>query len=76
MKTYKKQFEKVIEYGNLHKAIIRASLRKRDRADVEDIYLHPEKHIKKIQRILTEQTWKPRMHRADEINDGITQKKG
>lgn len=75
MRTYKHQFEKVIEYGNLAKAINRSSLRKRDRDDVYDVFLNPDKHIKKITKQLLEQTWKPRKHRAEVINDGITQKK-
>lgn len=75
MRTYKHQFEKVIEYGNLAKAINRSSLRKRDRDDVYDVFLNPDKHIKKIIKQLLEQTWKPRKHRAEVINDGITQKK-
>ena len=75
MKTYKHQFEKVIDFGNLVRAINRSSLKKRDREDVNDVFLKPEKHIKKIVKQLTEQTWKPRKHEAKIINDGITQKK-
>lgn len=74
-KTYKHQFEKFIEYSNFAKAINRSSLKKRDRDDVEDVFLNPDKHIKKITKELTEQTWKPRKHKAEVINDGITQKK-
>ena len=47
MKTYKHQFEKVIDFGNLVRAINRSSLKKRDREDVNDVFLKPEKHIKK-----------------------------
>ena len=75
MKTYKNLFEKVIAYDNISKAIDRSSLRKRGRKDVIDILEHKDKHIKKIQKILSEKTWQPRKHTAEVINDGIIQKK-
>lgn len=75
LKTYKNLFEKVIAYDNISKAIDRSSLRKRGRKDVIDILEHKDKHIKKIQKILSEKTWQPRKHTAEVINDGIIQKK-
>ncbi len=75
MKTYKHIFDKFNEYGNYARAINRASLHKRDREDVYDVFLNPDKHIKKIMKSVVEQTWKSRKHVAEVINDGVTQKK-
>lgn len=75
MKTYKNLFQKVISYNNLQKAIVRSSLRKRERDDVQDVFNNPDKHIKKIIFLLQTRSWKPRKHIAEEINDGINQKK-
>lgn len=74
MKTYKKLFDKIISTDNISKAIESSAKKKRERKDVVDILNDKPKHITKIQTMLTNRTWKPRMHEASLINDGTSQK--
>lgn len=74
MKSYNHLFEKIINYNNLKTAIYNSSKRKRKRADVRRVFENMDKYIKKIQRLLTERTYKIQPHNAIRIFDGSSHK--
>lgn len=75
MKTYKHLFEQLISTENLAWAIWRASHGKQDRRDVQEVLENRIYYVRTCQYLLRTQTWKPRIHTAVEINDGILLKK-
>lgn len=75
MKSYNHLFEKLIDYNNLEKALMNASLGKRHREDVKTVLADKDFHIKQLQKLLITKTLEIRQHTAVEINDGISRKK-
>lgn len=75
MKTYKHLFEQLVSYDNLQRAIMRASKGKQTRRDVKHVLENQAYYIRALQYMMRRQTWRPRRHRAVEINDGICAKK-
>lgn len=73
MKSYNHLWEKYISDENIKLAINNASLGKRDRNDVKDIFENPEKYISEIREYATH--FYNKRHKPKTINDGITQKK-
>jgi len=74
MKSYNHLFEKVVEKDNITTAIYKSSKRKRKRVDVKRVFENTEKYIKKIQTLLTDQTYRIQPHNAIKIYDGSSHK--
>lgn len=75
MKSHNHLFEKLIDYENLYDAIIHSAKRKRKREDVQKVLANPEKYINKIQELLINKKFAPRIHEAKIIQDGPARKK-
>jgi len=75
MKSYNHLFEKLICYENLYDAITRSAKRKRKRFDVQKVLNNRDKYIKKIQDLLINREFSPRVHTAKVIQDGHARKK-
>lgn len=75
MKSYNHLFEKLIDFDNIYKAIMRAAKGKKDRPDVKKVIRHINKYIYRLQDILTGRKLQIRKHNAVLINDGIHAKK-
>lgn len=75
MKSYNHLFEKLIDFDNIYKAIIRASKGKRKRHDVQKVLEHINKYVYRLQDLLTDRKLKIRKHEAKLINDGVHLKK-
>lgn len=74
MKSYNHLFEKLISYENLYKAIRKSSRRKRHRKDVQRVLNDPDKYIKRLQYLLTTQTYQIPNHKATRIWDKNSRK--
>lgn len=74
MKSYNHLFEKLISNENIKTAIIKSSKRKRRRSDVKRVLQNEDNYIKKIQKLLTEQTYVIKKHNAVKIYDGSSKK--
>lgn len=75
MKTYKHLFEELVTTENISRAIWRASHGKQKRRDVQFVLQNRIYYVRAIQYMLRHQLWQPRMHDAEEINDGVLLKK-
>lgn len=75
MKSYNHLFEKLISHENLYSAIIRSAKRKRKRVDVQKVLSNPDKYIKKVQDLLINKEFCPKIHEAKVIQDGFARKK-
>ena len=76
MKSYNHLFEKLVDYDNIYRAIMRASKGKKNRPDVKKVLLRINKYIYRLQDLLNGRKLKIRKHNAVLINDGIHLKKG
>ena len=69
MKSYGKDiFEKITDKENIRTAIIKSSLGKRHRKDVQKVLSQIDKYVDKIHKILTEQKYRPKMTKRVVIN--------
>lgn len=75
MKSYNHLFEKLVDYDNIYRAIMRASKGKKNRPDVKKVLLRINKYIYRLQDLLNGRKLKIRKHNAVLINDGIHLKK-
>ena len=76
MKTYNGLFEKIVDEKNIQKAILRASLGKRKKANVQRTLSRINEVAKNLSEQLKNGTWKPvDLHQSTEINDGVELKK-
>lgn len=76
MKTYNGLFEKIVDEKNIQKAILRASLGKRKKANVQRTLSRINEVAKNLSEQLKSGTWKPvDLHQSTEINDGVELKK-
>lgn len=74
MKSYNNLFEKVISLDNIKTAILRASARKRDRADVAKILNNVDQEALRIQKLLMSESYVPGHNAECIINDGTNKK--
>lgn len=76
MKTYNGLFEKIVDEKNIQRAILKASLGKRDKASVRRALSHIEEVARSLSEQLKSETWQPLdLHKTTEINDGVELKK-
>ena len=75
MKSFNHIFDKVIDYDNIDKAIMRASLGKRERPEVQRVLANKDRYIKRLQYLLHTQSLIFSKHKAMQIFDGINHKK-
>lgn len=69
MKTYGKNiFEQIIDKENIKTAILKSSLGKRHRKDVQKTLLDIDKYVDKVHKILANQTYRPKITKKVIIN--------
>ena len=76
MKTYNGLFEQIVDEKNIHRAILKASLGKRKKANVRRTLQNIDAVAKNLSEQLKAGTWRPvDIHQSTEINDGVELKK-
>lgn len=76
MKTYNGLFEKIVDVENIQRAILKASLGKRNKASVRRTLSNITEVAKSLSEQLKAGTWTPvDLHQTTEINDGVELKK-